>query len=409
MILRLACKSLLYRKWITLLLVLSIGCSVFLTLSVERIRLGARESFSEVISQADLLVGARTGPINLLLYTLFGMGNATHNISYASYEKLKNHPAVQWTIPFSLGDSHRGFRVIATTDSFFKHYRFRLDKQVVIDSGSIGGSKSDVVIGSEVARSLKYKVGEQIILSHGMSGEGPDVYNHEDKPFTVVGILAPTQTPIDWSLYVTLEAMEWIHEGWEAGVPGTVDASANEPTSIKSITSFVVRMKNRIDSVYFQRDINEFKDEPLMAIAPGVTLMEFWNSFRFFENALKAIAVFVALISLLGLFVVLMLSVEVRQKEMIILRTIGFDASKIFGLILLEVGVLIGAGILLGVGLMFSAFFVLRAPLEVLTGLSLGLTAPSSFELVFLIALVLSTLLSALWPASRLYRRSLIS
>ncbi len=399
MIGKLAWKSLLYRRWISLLLVLSLGSSVFLALSVERIRWGARESFSEVISQVDLLVGARTGPINLLLYTVFGMGNATNTISSASYDKLSTHPGVEWTIPFSMGDSHKGFRVIATSEAFYKHYRFRGDRKLELRSGSIPVGLGDVVLGSQVAQDLGYKVGDQIVLSHGMSGEGPDVYQHEDKPFTVVGILKTSATPVDWSLYITLEGMEWIHEGWEGG------PSASKPSSL---TSFLVRMKNRIDSVYFQRDINEFKDEPLMAIAPGVTLMEFWNSFRFFEKSLQFISVFVALISLLGLFVVLMISIELRQREMLILRTIGLSAQRIFGLVLAEVTVLTLAGILLGLLCMLAGFFAMRGPLEAATGLAISLTAPSSFDVGFLISLLILSLASALWPAWRLYRQSLL-
>jgi putative ABC transport system permease protein len=399
MIRKLAWKSLLYRRWISVLLVISLGSSVFLALAVERIRWGARESFSEVISQADLLVGARTGPINLLLYTIFGMGNATNTISLQSYEKLRSHPAVDWTIPFSLGDSHKGFRVIATTEAFYKHYRFRGDRRIELRSGSIPASVSHVVLGAQVAQSLGYKVGEQIILSHGMSGEGPDVYQHEDQPFQVVGILMPTNTPIDWSLYITLEGMEWIHEGWQEG---------QAPAATSNITSFLVRMKNRIDSVYFQRDINQFKDEPLMAIAPGVTLMEFWNSFRFFEKSLQVISIFVALISLLGLFVVLMISIELRQREMLILRTIGLNARKLFALVFLEVGFLTLSGVLLGIIAMLISFFAMREPLEAMTGVAITLTGPSTFDVAFVLSLLILALLSAIWPAWRLYRQSLL-
>jgi putative ABC transport system permease protein len=399
MIRKLAWKSLLYRRWISFLLVISLGASVFLALAVERIRWGARESFSEVISQADLLVGARTGPINLLLYTIFGMGNATNTISLQSYEKLRSHPAVDWTIPFSLGDSHKGFRVIATTEAFYKHYRFRGDRRIELRSGSIPASVSDVVLGAQVAQSLGYKVGDQVVLSHGMSGEGPDVYQHEDQPFQVVGILMPTNTPIDWSLYITLEGMEWIHEGWQEG---------QAPAATSNITSFLVRMKNRIDSVYFQRDINEFKDEPLMAIAPGVTLMEFWNSFRFFEKSLQVISIFVALISLLGLFVVLMISIELRQREMLILRTVGLNARKLFTLVFLEVGFLTLSGILLGIIAMLICFFAMRESLEAMTGVAVALTGPSSFDVTFVLSLLILALLSAVWPAWRLYRQSLL-
>ena len=90
-LLSLAAQSLRNRKLTTGLTIVSIALSVGLLLGVERVRTGARDSFTNTISQTDLIVGARGGAIQLLLYAVFHMGSATNNISYASYEK--NPPA----------------------------------------------------------------------------------------------------------------------------------------------------------------------------------------------------------------------------------------------------------------------------------------------------------------------------
>ncbi|MGH8056140.1 MAG: ABC transporter permease, partial [Candidatus Entotheonellia bacterium] len=116
----------LKNRWLTSALTLfSIALSVALLLGVEQVRLGARESFANTISQTDLIVGARGGTLQLLLYTVFRIGTATNNIAYASYESFRKHPAVAWTIPYSLGDSHRGYRVVGTTEDFYTRYRYR--------------------------------------------------------------------------------------------------------------------------------------------------------------------------------------------------------------------------------------------------------------------------------------------
>ena len=64
----------------------------------------------------------------------------------------------------------------------------------------------------EVARKLGYQLGEKIVLTHGSSGlEGAA---HGDKPFFVVGILAPTGTPVDRTVHITLAGIEAIRADW---------------------------------------------------------------------------------------------------------------------------------------------------------------------------------------------------
>jgi putative ABC transport system permease protein len=98
-LLSLAYQSLKNRQLTSALTLGSIALSVALLIGVEQVRLGARESFANTISQTDLIVGARGGALSLLLYTVFRIGSATNNITYASYEHFRNHPAVAWTIP----------------------------------------------------------------------------------------------------------------------------------------------------------------------------------------------------------------------------------------------------------------------------------------------------------------------
>ena len=97
-----AVKSLLNRKSTATLTIIAIAISVTLLLGVERIRSEARSSFANTISGTDLIIGARGGSIQLLLYSVFRIGNATNNISWGSYRKFAELPSVAWTIPLSL-------------------------------------------------------------------------------------------------------------------------------------------------------------------------------------------------------------------------------------------------------------------------------------------------------------------
>lgn len=231
----LAAKSLRNRLLTSTLTLLSIAFSVALLVGVENVRVGVRESFSNTIRGTDLIVGARGGTLQILLYSVFGMGSPTMNVSHETYERWAAHPAVNWTIPYSLGDSHRGYRVVGTTESFYEHYRYRRDGRVTFAAGRAPETAGEVAIGSEVAARLGYAVGDPVVLTHGLRGGG--IMDHDDRPFTVVGVLDRTSTPIDRSLYVTLDAIERIHEGWEQGVPPSIaNAAGGAPPAMPGAT-----------------------------------------------------------------------------------------------------------------------------------------------------------------------------
>ncbi len=218
LIFSLAAKSLRNRLLTTVLTLISIALSIALLVGVENVRVGIQESFRNTIRGTDLIVGPRSSSLQLLLFSVFGMGSPLgNNMSHETYERWKNHPQVAWTIPYSLGDSHHGFRVIGTTDDFYEYYRYRLNGRVELATGRRPQTDHEVVIGTEVATRLKYQLGAKVAVTHGLRGGG--IMDHDENPFVVVGTLKRTFTPIDRSLYVTLAGIHAMHEGWEGGAP----------------------------------------------------------------------------------------------------------------------------------------------------------------------------------------------
>jgi putative ABC transport system permease protein len=408
----LASKSLRNRKLATGLTVASIALSVALLIGVEHVRVGARESFSNTISQTDLLVGARSGAIQLLLYAVFRLGSPTNNVTFESYEKIKNHPAVKWTIPISLGDSHRGYRVVGTDGTFYREYRYRQDRSIDFAEGRAPEGIFDVALGSEVAQQLGYRIGNRIVISHGITS-ARGIMDHEDKPFQVAGILKRTATPVDRSLYVTLEGIEAMHIDWREGappVPGEAirpEAIRKEEIRVHQITAFLLATKSRIETLALQREINNFREEGLMAIIPGVTLSELWRTIGYAEDALKAVSAFVVLVGLLGMLVSLYTSLNERRREMAILRAVGAGPGKIVGLFVLEAGLLSITGSLLGVGLLYLLVVALRSLVEQQFGFYLPLRPLSATEYVYVTAVVGCGLGIGLVPAVRAYRTAL--
>ena len=412
MLLSLAYRSLKNRKLTSVLTLLSLALSVSLWVGIEHIRVGARESFSNTISQTDLIVGARSGSLQLLLYTVFHMGSPTANVSYESYEKIKNQPAVLWTIPISLGDSHRGYRVVGTNEDFYRQYRYRQDRRIEFEQGRAPADVFDVALGSEVAQRLGYRLGQRIVVTHGItSSQG--ILDHEDKPFTVVGILRPTRTPVDRSLYVTLEGIEAMHIDWKQGAPPLkgqqvpAERIKKEEIKIEQITAFLLRSKARVQTLGLQRQINTFPEEPLMAVIPGVALSELWNGISYGEQVLKVVALFVVIVGLVGMLMALYTSLNERRREIAILRAVGVGPLKIMFLLVVESGLLTLVGSLLGIGLVYILIVLLQPLVEQQFGLYLPVKTLTATEHLYVAGVVLAGLVVGLIPAWKAYRNAL--
>jgi putative ABC transport system permease protein len=242
---RLALKSLRSRLLTTSLTVASIALSVTLLVGIETVRAGVRESFAGTIRGVDLIVGARGGTLQVLLSTVFGIGSPAGSVKRSTMDRWQAHPAVKWVVPYTLGDSHRGFRVVGTSTEFYERYRFRRDGRITFVAGRAAAADSEVVIGSEVAERLQYAVGTPVVVTHGLRDIGTS--NHEAHPFRVVGVLARTFTPIDRAVYVTLEGIEAMHDDGDAflAAPTSAAAPTAAPTAAPSTAAAGKAERNR--------------------------------------------------------------------------------------------------------------------------------------------------------------------
>lgn len=410
--LRLAIKSIKYRKSTIILSVISIALSVVLLLGIERVRSSIEESFTNTISGTDLIVGARTGSLSLLLSTVFHKGDSNQSISWTSYETIKSNPQIDWTIPVSLGDSHKGFAVIGTNAIFFKHYKYGLNVVLEATSGQTNITKMKTVIGYKVAEKLDYKVNDAIVLTHGMGIE--DFSNHKENPFTVSAILKPTGTPIDNSVLVSLNALQNIHSQFyhQDIDPFTAMESANNNelhnhNHPETITGFFIGVKNKSSILQLQRSINNTKSEPLMAIMPVITLLELWSIINPIENVLKLISLIILCISLGSILTSILNSLNQRRREMSILRSIGARPQLIFGLIILESVSIVFIGILLGICLLTGVLMISKPLFSQNFGIHLDIWQLSLNDSYIILAILFSGLFIGLLPAFQSYKKTL--
>ena len=409
-VIRLAAYS-LRNRWLTAALtVLAIAVSVVLLLGVEKIRIGAKASFANTISGTDLIIGARSGGIQLLLYSVFRIGNATNNMTWRSYQHIQRRPEIAWTIPLSLGDSHRGFRVIGTTAAYFERYKYRRNQPLQFAAGKPFSDLFDAVVGADVAAELGYKSGDSIIVAHGIGRAGFN--KHDDKPFRVSGILAKTGTPVDRSVHVSLEAIEAIHIDWQSGARRTdrqVSAEQVRQMSLKpkAITAAMVGLKSKLATFKLQRYVNTYRSEPLSAILPGATLYELWGLVATAETALLVVSIMVVITAILGMITMILATLNERRREIAILRSVGAGPRTVVALLVSEAGILTIAGVVCGVAMTYGLLFLLRPAIDAAYGLYIDVAAPTGSELLALAAIAVGGLLAGLAPALRAYRQSL--
>ncbi|WNC73307.1 FtsX-like permease family protein [Thalassotalea psychrophila] len=465
----LALKSFRNRKVTVFLTIFSIALSVSLLIAIEKVRVQAKDSFTNTISGTDLIVGARTSSVNLLLSSVFQMGTATNGIKYESYEEIASNNTVNWSIPFSLGDSHKGYKVMGTTNDFYNHYKYGSKQSLSTLQGVWFKEITDVVIGNEVAKQLQYKIGDEIIIAHG----GADSYIHHDKqPFVISGILAPTATPVDRTVFISLEGIDSLHSDQKSmavghdpfltlGLPDKTNTTKKQVTdshhshdehehehehdtqghdseghdlhedvshdhgidihsdsfvadnhhdhnhSADTITGFYLGLNERPQALTMMQVVNKYNSEPLMAIMPGVALLELWSVLSIVEKTLFAVSLMVVIISLATMLIILLNSLNQRRREMAILRAIGARPGHIFSLMMGEALAIILSGLALGIGCLYAILFFIKPFILNSFGIYLELGMPSAQEWGLLALVGGAGLIISLFPSMQIYRYAL--
>lgn len=411
---RLALSSLWNRRISAWLTILAIAVSSLLLLGVERVKTQTQHNFANTISGTDLIVGGRTGSTQLLLSSVFHIGNLTSTISWDAYQHLRSLPGVAWAVPLAMGDSVRSFPVVATTNDYFEHFRYGQQQALEFHHGHSFDGLQDIVVGAEVATRLVMQVGDPVTVAHGAGG--PSFSDHDDHPFIVSGILQRTGTPVDQALYIPLEGLGLVHgEYIEASTSeqhhdhdhGHAHDHDHAAPPVYTLSAVLMGLQSKPMALRLQRDINTYRAEPMTAIMPGVALQEFWRTMQLFERALFSISVLVVITGLIGMLTTLLASLRERRREMAILRAIGAGPLQIFSLLVSEALLLTAFGLLLGVAGLFGVIWFGGELLQQWFGLNLTATALTGAEWWLIAAILGAALILSLVPAWRAYRLAL--
>jgi putative ABC transport system permease protein len=397
-------KSLQHRRTIVLLTVFTIAISVFVLLGTQHLRQQVRVSFDKAVSQVDVIVGAPTGQLNLLLYSLFHIGQVSRPVPWSAYQAVSDDPTVAWSVPITLGDSHYQFSVLGTTTDFFSHYHYGQQQSLILAKGELFQNTFDAVIGAEVAQQRHYQLGDELIFAHGHHHH--NFNEHDEDPFTVRGILQPTGTVVDKTIYVRLKGLEAVHTEWKNI---TIDKATYikqlEPTKI---SAFLVGLHAKNNLFSFQYRMNNHEKFRLQAILPGVALTELWQIMGYVENTLLITSVLVLLSSLLGMNTMLLASMQFRKKELALMRLIGAHPHFLFIYIQCEALLITCAGIGIGLLSLWVALHLSQPILATTFSLFIDTNLLSATNGLIMALIVVTNSILTLIPSIQAYRTSLL-
>lgn len=421
---RLAAASAWSRRSALMLVACSVAVSAALLSAVVQLRADARTSFSQAVSGVDLIVAARSGASEILLYNAFQIGRPTANIDAAVLDRVRGLSGVAWAFPIQLGDSHRGHPVWGTEQIFFKHYKAS-GRELSFAQGRPWGNPRDpdssqamastfeLVAGAAFAAKFNLKLGDRLVLTHGIA-EGPLAQTHDAHPFTVVGILAPTGAPIDRAGLVPVQGFEAIHLGWDIPGLGSLRRGAMAPQAIdpamlapKSFTSIWLGLESRGQVFSVRRNIESMDGGGVAAVMPGVALDELWRVVSVVENALALVGSLASLAALLSVAAVLLVSLQGRRREFAVLRSVGLSPAGLLKLIVVETTLVVIAGLVLGGLAQQSLVFLSADWLRTEWGLVVSMFSWPAEAWWTLLTILVAAILIAAIPAWRAYRISL--
>ena len=270
----------------------------------------------------DMVLGAKGSPLQVILSSLYHIDNPTGNISFEEAKKVIESPLVDFGIPLSYGDSYNGFRIVGTTNQYFKLY------DASIKEGRRWNKSLEAVLGSSVAKNTKLKVGDVFYGTHGLIEGG---HIHDNHPYEVVGILNKKNSTIDQLILTNTQSVWQVHNF--KSNKKTKNINFEEQANNK-ITAMLVKFKSPIGIIQIPRRVNETTN--LQAALPSLEISRLTNLLGFGIQSANIIAAIIIIVSGISIFISLYNSLKKRRYELALMRVHGATKKQLVKLILQE-------------------------------------------------------------------------
>ncbi len=366
----------------------------------------SRELEQRLVREAtgvDLVVGAKGSPLQLVLAGIYHADVPPGNVPLAAVEELARDPLVRQVIPLALGDSYRGFRIVGTEATFVAHYGAALAQ------GRNWTAPMEAVLGGEVARASGLGVGAAFTGSHGLAEGGG---GHDESPYRVVGVLAPTGRAIDRLVLTGIDSVWKVHEHHDAGEDPGHDASGDPRPPVpgtsprssppREVTLALVTYNSPIAAASLPRAINA--RTVLQAASPAYESARLFTIFGVGTDVVRGFALLLIGASAFGFFVALAQALDDRRYDLAIMRVLGARRRTVATVLLMESAFLAATGLVLGLGLAHGLAAAVGTWLPAAAPLAAGAGTwqPEEWGVV---ALALGAgIISTLVPAWRAYR-----
>ncbi|MBO6935517.1 MAG: ABC transporter permease [Deltaproteobacteria bacterium] len=248
----------------------------------------------------------------------------------------------------------------------------------------------EAVVGAEVARTLGVRVGDRIEPTHGV--EGGRAHDHEHL-WEVVGILKPTDTPVDRLVLIPLDSFFSIedHRGG-ALLPGTTEPG---------LSAVLVFPRPGVHKVMLLSRLNRRPEIQVADVHEEIGhLFDIVGSV---DVLFLLVSILVIVVGLLSVLIALYNSMNERRREVAILRAIGAPRRWVLGSVVIEAALITAIGAGLGV-LMGHALVALAAGrVESAAGFRPNALDVVPTEGLVVLLVVLAGALAGLWPAWKAY------
>lgn len=373
-----------------LLLALGVATITLLLLATSQLE----ERMQRDARGIDLVVGAKGSPMQIILSSIYHLDVPTGNISWKQAQEVARHRAVKKTIPLALGDNHRGYRIVGTNHDYVAHYGARLAQ------GELWQAPLDAVLGSEVAATTGLAVGATFAGAHGLGGRAGE-HMHDDKPYRVVGVLAPSGTVVD-RIVLTDVASLWAVHADQHDIKDIARIAELLPDDEKELTALLVQYATPLAAAMLPRYINQ--NSEMQAASPAYETARLFNIIGVGVDVLRGFALVLVFAAGLSVFIALYNALNERRYDLAVMRTLGASPARLMLLMLFEglLLALVGAvlGIVLGHALTELLGFALAQAKQVtVTGL-----AWVNAELWLVVMALAVGAAAALLPAWRAYR-----
>lgn len=379
MILRLIWANVSHRPLQTLLSValLMLGTGIISVLLVMQ------DAFSQKMDRdlrdIDIVVGAKGSPLQLVLSAVYHMDAPTGNISEAEAANIAGHRMVASATPLAYGDTYKGYRITGTDESYPEKYEAQLE------AGTLFKADFDAVVGAEVAARTGLKLGDTFVGTHGSDA---NAHTHDEHPYKVTGLLAPTGSVLDQLILTNVSTVRAVHHSEESG---------GDP----EITALLLSLKSPVALMTLPRMINETSS--LQAAVPNLEINRLMGLLGIGTTLLHGIAWGIILVSALSIFIALYNRMQERRYELALMRLMGCSRGTLAFMVLAEAWMISAGGYFAGWMISRAGLILLHAQIPAAQSWPLKLSF-ASWEMALLPAVILIGTISAVIPALQAFR-----